>query len=194
MPDWALAITGPNAEHLLAADLKRFYYPFLLFKRRSSIVHRGKIVERLLPAFPRYVFVKRRHAFDILHGFSRALDLVRFDDTPDRVPVRTVEELIERCDGGDVFPAEIIPEPFAVGDRVYVGGYGPMAGHEGIYKSRSDNGKQCLYFDWAGRLVPIDVDQNDVSSVSVLKRRKRRRRPGRRRRQAARMSTAATVH
>jgi hypothetical protein len=47
-----------------------------------------------------------------------------------------------------VFPPEIIPEPFHIGDRVYVGGYGPMAGHEGVYDGRSDGGKLRLYFAW----------------------------------------------
>jgi len=68
------------------------------------------------------------------------------------------------------------------GDIVYVSGYGPMSGREAVYDGRSDNGRLRLMFDLFGRVVPIDIDQRDVSASTELRKRGRRRRHHRSRR------------
>ena len=176
MADWSLAVTAPNAERIVSSDLSRLSYDHIWFKRRCSAVVRGRIIEQIRPAFPRYVFIQSHQSWDILRDVVKVLGIVAFGEQLALIHQPVIDQLIVRCDGSDVFPPEEIPEPFHRGDRVFIGGYGPVAGHEAIYEQIADHGKLRLSFDWFGRLVPIDVDQRDVSVlVSAPKPPKRRR-------------------
>jgi transcription antitermination factor NusG len=186
--DWALAITPPNAEHLVSADLLRLGYNHKLFKRRSTRVWHGRIVIGMPPAFPRYVMVPLEQCWEILRDVWRVMGIVCFGEDVARVRGREVQQLIDRCGGGDVLPAEVVPEPYTHGERVHVGGTGLISGHDATYDSLTEDGKLRLVFDMMGRLVPIDVDKRDV--FSVVKKPKRRRRNGRGRRH--RRAEAAT--
>jgi transcriptional antiterminator RfaH len=180
LADWTLAVTSPNAEHLVSEDLRRLSYDHICFKRRASAVHRGRVVERILPAFPRYIFVHTELCWDVLRDATKVLGLVMFGDRIGVLHQPVVDSLIERCGGTDVLPAEEIPEPFQRGDRVIVGGYGPASGHQAVYQGVAEDGRLRLEFEWLGRYVPVDVDSRDVSVISSppptkSKRRKRRR-------------------
>ena len=180
MSDWALATTPPNAEHLVSADLLRSGYDHWLFKRSVTRVHQGQVVQVFLPAFPRYILIPFEQCWQVLHDVWRVLGVVCFGDDVARVREYEIARLVERCNGGDVLPREIIPEPFARGERVHVGGYGLISGRDAIYDGVVGDGKLRLMFDMMGRMVPIDVDQRDVSDVKrvSVRRHKRRRRPG----------------
>jgi transcription antitermination factor NusG len=185
MTDWALATTPPNAEHLVSADLRDRGYPHWLFKRRSTRVWHGRIVLSMPAAFPRYVMIPIELCWEIMRDVWRVLGIVCFGENVARVREREVQQLVERCGGGDVLPAEVVPEPFLHGERVHVGGTGLIAGHDAVYNSVTEDGKLRLSFDFLGRLVPIDVDKRDVFSISKKTKRRRRHRPGRRHRKAA---------
>jgi Transcription antiterminator len=181
MTDWSLAVTAPNAEHIVSRDLSRLSYDHVWFKRRCSAVVRGRIIEQIRPAFPRYVFVPVEQCWDVLRDVGKVLGLVSFGEQLALIHQSVIEQLRHRCNGSDVFPPDLIPEPFHRGDRVVIAGYGPVAGHEAIYEQVADHGKLRLSFDWFGRLVPIDVDSRDVSVlVSAPKSPKKRRRRKRR--------------
>ena len=183
MVDWALATTPPNAEHLVSADLRRYGYEHWLFKRRTTRVWHGRVVIGMPAAFPRYVMVPWELCWDIVRDVWRVLGIVVFGEEVARVRGGEVEALVERCGGGDVLPPEIVPEPYARGERVHVGGTGLISGHDATYDSITEDGKLRLVFDMMGRMVPIDVDERDV--FSIAKKAKRRRRRGRRHRKAA---------
>jgi len=185
MSDWALATTPPNAEHLVSADLARLNYSHLFFKRRTTRVWHGRIVLSMPPAFPRYVMVPLEQCWDILRDVWRVMGIVCFGETVARVRGREVEALVERCGGGDVLPPDVVPEPYARGERVHVGGTGLISGHDATYDSVTEEGKLRLVFDMMGRMVPIDVDERDVFSIAKKAKRRRRRRPNRRHRKAA---------
>lgn len=180
MVDWTLAVTHPNAERLVSEDLKRLSYDHICFKRRASAVHRGRVIERVLPAFPRYVFIHTASCWDVLRDASKVLGLVMFGDRVGVLRQPVIDRLLDRCGGTDVLPPEEIPEPFQRGDRVIVNGYGPASGHQAVYQGVAEDGRLRLEFDWFGRYVPIDVDMRDVSVISSLppptKKRKRRKR------------------
>lgn len=179
MPDWALATTPPNAERLVAADLESHGYDHWLFKRSVTRAYRGQVSEFHLPAFPRYIFVPFEAAWEVILDVWRILGFVCFGDQIARVRECDVDYLVDRCGGSDVLPPEIIPEPYARGERVHVGGYGLISGHDAIYDRVVENGKLRVLFDMMGRMVPIDVDECDVSTI-VRKRCRKRRRNGRR--------------
>lgn len=185
MTDWALATTPPNAEHLVSADLNRLGYDHWLFKRRSTRVWHGRIVLSMPAAFPRYVLVRLEQCWEILQEVWRVLGIVCFGETVAKVPGREVDQLVARCGGGSVLPAEVVPEPYVQGERVHVGGTGLISGHDATYERVTEDGKLRLSFDMMGRLVPIDVDQRDVFTIAKkMKKRRRRHRPDRRHRKA----------
>src|SRR5262245_28330566 len=124
MVDWSLAVTAPNAEHIVCDDLRRLSYEHIFFKRRSTMVNRGRLINCYLPAFPRYIFVVAEQCWDVLRDVGKILGLVTFGERIGIVPERVVDQLVRRCDGGDVLPLEPVVEPFRRGDRVMVGGYG----------------------------------------------------------------------
>jgi len=98
-----------------------------------------------------------------------------------QVREREVKQLVESCGGSDVLPPEVVPEPYAHGEQVNVGGTGLISGYDAFYDSVVGDGKLRVLCDMMGRMVPIDVDQRDVMSV-VRKRCCKRRRNGRSRR------------
>lgn len=176
--DWSLAVTAPNAERLACADLARLSYEHIFFKRRSSAVVRGRVVDATRPAFPGYIFVSAEQCWDVLRDVGKVLGLVSFGEAVGIVPARVVDLLVDRCGGGDLLPPEPEPEPFRRGDRVVVGGYGLASGQQAVYESLAEEGKLRLMFDWMGRLIPIEIDGRDVSMATAAKdgKRKRRRR------------------
>jgi transcription antitermination factor NusG len=171
-----------NAEHLVGADLDRFGYTYHLFKRSISRAWHGQIVSTFRPAFPRYIMVPFELCWEVLHDVWRIISIVCFGEEVARVREREVEMLVARCGGSDVLPPELVPELYARGERVHIGGVGLIAGHDAIYDSMVEDGKLRVMIDMMGRMVPIDVDQRDVSVAVSKRRRKRRRRPGRRNR------------
>jgi len=188
MPDWALATTPPNAEHLVSADLDRFGYPHWMFKRSVSRAYQGQIVSTYRPAFPRYIMVPFEQCWNILSDVWRIVSIVCFGEAIARVQSNEIDRLIERCGGSDVLPPEIIPELFARGERVHIGGYGLISGHDAFYECVVGDGKLRVMFDMMGRMVPIDVNQSDVSAC--VSKRNRNRRRGRRRQHRKRNSQA----
>lgn len=180
--DWALATTPPNAEHLVSADLLRLGYDHKLFKRRSTRVWHGRVVIGMPPAFPRYIMVPLEQCWEILRDVWRVMGIVCFGEEVARVRSGVVQQLVERCGGSDVLPQEVVPEPYAYGERVHVGGTGLISGHDATYESLTEDGKLRLVFDMMGRMVPIDVDERDVFSVLKKQKRKRGRRRNHRRR------------
>jgi transcription antitermination factor NusG len=193
LADWTLAVTHPNSEHLVAEDLRRLSYDHIWFKRRASAVYRGRVVERIFPAFPRYIFIHTELCWDVLRDATKVLGLVMFGERIGVLQQPIVDKLVERCGGTDMLPAEAIPEPFTRGDRVMVTGYGPASGHQAVYQGVAEDGRLRLEFEWLGRYVPVDVDSRDVSVISSPPSPKSNRRRKRRSRKGAR-SRAVEAH
>lgn len=170
---WALAVTVPQNEFLVCRELRdRFQLPHHFFLQNKRLVLRGQVIQRPVPAFPRYILVPFEAAWEVIRQCWRVIDLVHFGEQVAPVPQAEVDRLLARCQGvGDhVLPAVEVPEPFKLGETVQVGGYGVMSGHSGIYQHRVDDGKLCVLFEWGGRWVPIDVDERDVSAVVAVER------------------------
>ena len=54
---WVLATAPPNGELAVSERLKRRGFVHLVFRIQSRRMHRGQLIEVLVPAFPRYIFV-----------------------------------------------------------------------------------------------------------------------------------------
>jgi hypothetical protein len=182
MTDWALAVTAPNLENAVSAEMARRSLAHILFKVRSLSVTRGRVFERLRPAFPGYVFVRHADYYDVI-AIDRVSYVVPKNLPPEVVPDGIVGALVQRCDGGDVFPTVDIPARFKRGDRVTVGGSGALAGFYGVFDRLLNRGRAIVFVPWLGGVAPAEIDESDLVlvNVSCVKKRKRGKR-GRRRR------------
>ena len=175
MSDWALVTTPPNAEHFMTADLYRCGYQYRIFKRKITQAHQGRVIHLLRPAFPRYVFVPFEQCWNILRDIWRIVGIVAFGDQVARVRGHEVDALITRCSGGNILP-QSYPQTLASGDHVIIGGEGLFSGHDALYDSAIGDGKLRVTLNMMGRMVGLDVDQRDISSVATKQSTKPRKR------------------
>lgn len=98
---WFLALTKASGEEVARTNLQRqgyaVYYPRLL--RRA--LYRGRWAERIVPLFPRYLFVQLDTSCQVLAPVRSTLgivDIVRSGSKPALVPDSIVEDLRGRAD------------------------------------------------------------------------------------------------
>jgi hypothetical protein len=173
-----MIVTAPNSEHLVAHELReRRRIPHHFFKRISKRVYRGRVHDGLLPAFPRYIFVPPECGYQLKYEMpGRVVDVVRshIDGTLWTVSSSEIEKLVERCNGGDVFPTPKAEDPYQHGDAVVIVGHHAAAGHRAIYQHMLGDNQALVEFDWLGRMVPTAVDLRDIEKHEPKKRRRRR--------------------
>jgi len=205
---WSLALAAPNAEGSISVALSQRCIPHHIFRIKKKAVRRGRVVELLVPAFPRYVFVPYEQcgtiASDPEHGGVTGITgLVRFgayEQGPEQVTDAIVTELVSRCpDGNDVLPTPTDSnDPTAIdlkfGDRVRVmGDQNLVFGSIGVYRERVSPGKASILLPWFNGMVQTVVDEADLEKIpqKIERKRYRRGRRGRARREV--MATPSAV-
>jgi|SRR5215831_4403889 len=194
---WQLLTTAPHAETHVASMLSRFDFPHWLFKYRRRLAHRGRIVERLAPAFPGYIFVQARNAWEFIRGLHGASSFVEFGDGIADVPEHVVTGLVAAADAEGVLPIsdEVASSSrFKCGDRLRIRG-GPASGYNAIFQHLMHDDRALVLIDWMGRWVPINVHEADLELERTTVRGSSRRSRGRRRRRchSRREITGATA-
>jgi transcriptional antiterminator RfaH len=98
---WFIVLTKPSREALAQANLERqgfrVYSPHLSRMQR----HRGRWVDRIVPLFPRYLFVQLdvvRQSLVPVRSTLGVAGLVRFGEEPKVVPNSIVDSLVARAD------------------------------------------------------------------------------------------------
>lgn len=152
-----------------------------IFRERRQIVHRGRIVERLYPIFPSYVFVAAQNYFDRVRDILGVIDFVRIGQDVVSIGEHVIEELLSSADDEDVLPVpeQPIVSRFHVGDAVLIVGPSVMAGQRAIFQRILIGTQALVDLDWMGRMVPLCVDERDLTPITAPTGR---RRGGRRRR------------
>jgi transcription antitermination factor NusG len=182
--EWAVVTTAPNTERIVSDALRhRHNMPHHMFKRPVMKAWRGRVIERLVPAFPRYIFIPEPFVWRTLYLVPQITSILA---SPNGIPWLVRHEEIEslrlRCIDDDTFPAIKVPDPFKRGDIIIVTGHHPFNGHRGEYQNMLTDQTALFLFDWLGRKVPISVDVSDVelptSPVEVAPKRWRNRRRG----------------
>lgn len=178
MPDWALAITIPNGERRVSEQMIRRDLPFHIFQRRLTLAHRGRLIQRLVPAFPRYVFIPFVTCWETVSSVSGFTGLVSFGNGPEKVDDKIVEEIKSICPGGILLEDEKKTSRFNFGDPVSV-----LENQFGTYHHHCGDGRAVILLNWMGRLVFVNVQECDLREVKrppqlckVRRRRRRRRR------------------
>ena len=186
MDSWSLAITAPNREFAISRLLTALGFDHHLFTVRKPLVHRGRVIERLAPAFPGYIFVLANSAWIFLRELIGMIGFVHFGDGPIVVPEHVVENLRKQADAFDTLPSlAILPGPsrFASGQRVRIGGMTAASGCIGIFQRTILPNHAVILLPWLGQMVPTTMDERDLEPADERRlQQKKRRRPSRRRR------------
>jgi hypothetical protein len=181
---WALAISPTNRELSIARSLTRWNFPNLVFKIRNRIVRRGRLVDHVRPAFPRYIFCDPLDKYHQMRARFGIVDFVRDDgERIATVPDHALKSLRDIADDEDVLPSPNKPSArFKLGDRVMIRGSTMLAGYPAIFQHAVDESRAIVLIDWMGRWCPVGVDERDLENeLTEAPRRKRRRRRGRNR-------------
>lgn len=143
-------------------------------------MHRGRIVERLIPIFPRYIFVACDGAWSLVRDIIGVLDFVRTSSEFHTIaPVdAVVERLLDLADAEDTLP---IPEKplisrFQSGERVLITGASMLAGQHAVFVRLLAEHEAVVDIDGMGRMLPVPVDDRDLEPARVVTKRRRRRR------------------
>ena len=175
MLDWALATTTPNAERKVSCELAERQLPHYLFKRKLTVANRGKLVERLVPAFPRYIFVPFEICWNVAESFADVIGVVSFGEGPALVRHTVVEKILERC-SGDVLVEQAPKSRFEYGDVVFV----PELSQSGKFHHSLDEDRCIVLIEWMGRGVFVNVLEGDLLNKQEARERSSSRRRRRR--------------
>jgi transcription antitermination factor NusG len=183
VPRWYCVRTGHGAE--LTADIEIRLAGFTLFApslwkpatpaRRDAkgAMHAAKPA-RIVPLFPRYLFVQFVRAADAWQQIRRLPGVDGFigasDENPSTVPEQAIALLRRMCQPNEcVYPPKTnlqdlhAPVPLDVGSSARLLS-GPMAELVGIV-AMSDGRRVRLLLEIMGSLVPADVEQAAVEPV-----------------------------
>lgn len=182
---WAIVTTVPNSEAFVSEQIKRqLNLPHLLFRRRVRRVYRGRLIERLYAAYPRYLFVKPEHAYAIRDTFPRVTSVVGTPEGPWLTSDAEIEEQIARseptADGGLAFPVPSRTDPFRFNEPLIIIGTHMLAGRRAWYRHLIDDDHFLVQAEARIGLVQAQLELRDV--VRYESPRKRRYRGGRRHR------------
>lgn len=195
---WAIVVTRHNQEAKTNEALKDLQLCSRLFRLRKEIVHKGLVVQKLLPAFPRYVFVEPKTLWRSILDLPSVIQFVKaslpgIDGEPsDEVaPAIITDEVVasleKRSDHEFIlFDDDRRPrliKRFQFGDRVRITNkYNPFAIHPATY-----HGTDQITISLLGRLTVVNVDEAELELVERPSGRRRRggRRAWRKRRHYA---------
>src|SRR5262249_41800465 len=160
-----------------------------VFTLRARCVIRGRVCDRLRPAFPRYIFVDPLGAWNALRNRFGIFDYVRDGERVAIVPDAALNSLLRTADPNGVLPMpEILSSSFAPGDRVIVQSeiHG-VANQRAEFKYLVGEHRAFVLLDWLSASVPVEVDERmlvleTVRAINIPRRKRRRRRHGPRQR------------
>ena len=182
---FALALCQPNRELAVARSLTRWQFPNHVFTLRTRCVHRGRLVDRLRPAFPRYVFLDPLGAWHALRTRFGIFDFVRDGERVATVPDVALDSLLRSADPQGVLPSpERLSSRFTPGERVVVHSSDDhrIAGQRAVFRYMVSEYRALVMLEWLSASVPVEVDERQLmpemvrKSVLAPKRRRRRRR------------------
>jgi len=173
---WALLTTASNVEMKVAASLAQKQLAHHLFMRREKAVARGRLVEKLKPAFSRYIFVQPEELWADIRKIPGVYNFVHFNNGgPEMVADSIIDELVSSTQG-DIFPYVVGPSRFSPGQKLKIAGMGPFRGREGTYERALSELRADILVDLFGRKVHVSVDERDLEEMPFKRRRRRRRR------------------
>ncbi len=173
-----MVTTAPNAEMRVSRMLSCLSFDHRLFKMNRKTVIRGKVLDTLVPLFPRYIFIRAFHQWEFVRSLSGVADFVRWGKEIITINSQEVEKLEEVSDKNHVIPGiEALHAKFKYGDSVRVSDMTSMVfGVEGVYQHSLGNDRAYVLLPWFnGQLVGTVVDERLLEVKEAKSHRTRHR-------------------
>jgi transcriptional antiterminator RfaH len=161
-PRWYAAHTLPGCERRAKAQLENQMFRAFLPTRLKTVRHARKLINKIAPLFPRYLFVELdlgHHRWRSVNGTFGVSSLVMQGDRPHPVPRGIVETLIASVDQHGHLRFE---ENLKVGAQVRLAA-GPFAEQLGVLERLDDSRRVRVLLNIMGAAVPVEVRQDFVA-------------------------------
>ena len=163
---WYLIMSKPNQERLANENLLRqgyeVYMPMISTTRRR----RGRYMDVVEPAFPRYLFIRLDQDTDNWSPIRSTYGvggMVYFGFIPAQIPDELVETLKQRETEEGVLEFSV-PE-LKEGDKVRIID-GAFSGYEGIFKAKSRKERVTILLETTGKIMNLDLDVHQIGLAS----------------------------
>lgn len=138
------------------------------------IAARGRVLTRITPLFPGYLFVRPHVSFSVVRQQCQGISSVVMDgESPAVVPECVVDELRSREINGLVHIPPVAPR-FRGGEEV-LSRSGLFQGHQGIVEGMDGDEMVAVLFNLLGVGTRVAVHQDDLDIVQEQRRVNRRR-------------------
>lgn len=158
---WYLVQSKPRNEARALENLLRQGYETYLPLIEVERLQRGKLLKKLEPLFPRYLFLHLEEGNDNWGPIRSTLGvagMVRFGQTYAAVPDLVIEAIRERTQ-------EIRETLFAAGDAVQVVS-GPLVGLEGVFEIADGEQRSFVLLEFMQKQQRVSVSTADLRAAS----------------------------
>jgi transcriptional antiterminator RfaH len=159
MQRWYLVHTKPSGESLAQSNLERQRYEVYLPRVAQTVRHGERWRERVLPLFPRYLFVRLdegRQSLRPVHSTVGVSGIVRFGTSYTVVPDRLIDELHARMDTKSGLHRLHGSQRFAPGSSVRITA-GPFEGVQGIFERDAGEERVVVLLSLLGHNATVHV-------------------------------------
>ena len=158
---WYLVQSKPRNEARALENLLRQGYETYLPLIEVERLQRGKLLKKLEPLFPRYLFLHLEEGNDNWGPIRSTLGvagMVRFGQTYAAVPDPVIEAIRERTQ-------EIRETLFSAGDAVQVVS-GPLIGLEGVFEIADGEQRSFVLLEFMQKQQRVSVSTADLRTAS----------------------------
>ena len=156
----------PQQEFVAMENLERqgyhVYLPRIALRRRKK----GKLVNQVVPMFPRYLFIRLSSKTDNWGPIRSSIGvsgLIRFGLSPAKVPDVLIRDLVDREDEKGV---HIKTDPsFEKGDKVRIVD-GPFEGYEAIFKAGQANERVLVLLNIAEQYASVKIPDSSLEKLN----------------------------
>jgi transcriptional antiterminator RfaH len=155
---WFLVRTKPQQESYAAENCKgQGFKPFL---PKFFCEER----QRLVPLFPSYLFVQTDGRWYILESTWGIIKVIRWSDTPDKIPNKVIAALRKRADRKGI--VKVQRKVYQPGQELLVK-RGPFAELTAIFQETTDQGRVSALLSIFGRSTSVEFEARDVQAVAA---------------------------
>jgi transcriptional antiterminator RfaH len=166
---WYVIHTKWAGETVAESNLQRQGYEVYLPRLQQTVRRRRRLQERIVPLFPRYLFLRLNEGSQVLgpvRSTTGVTSVVRFGSSYATVPDQLIRALQARADpetGLHCMPPPALPAP---GSAIKIA-EGPFDGLEGVFECESGENRAVVLLNMLGRntrvQVPIDYLLPDLA-------------------------------
>lgn len=165
MQSWFAVLTKPRSEAVAFANLQRQGYTCLWPRVRRNRREAAGMRERIECLFPNYLFLHadpERESLAQVRSTRGALGLVRFGNTPARVPETVIAQIRARLDPDDGMVRLDAPE-WAPGTPVRIS-EGPLSGIAAIFLAEDGADRVRMLVELLGTAREVVLPRRQVAA------------------------------